>query len=254
MLRWTTSDWTGPFVAVGIPSLGQRGAMWQKTMSHLPGWSVCMLDLPGHGGVEPAPGPFSMADLGSEVAREISRRRHDNTTVVVVGCSIGGAIGLHAIAQSDSGIDALVVVGAAATIGNYATWQDRAAQVREAGASSLRDISRNRWFSDAFLAHHPEEAESALDKLNDIDSESYALCCEALRDFDIRSKLADLTTPVLVISGEGDPVSPPADGKALADGLPGGSFVEVKGVRHLIPLEAPVETARAIEGFAKQLA
>jgi 3-oxoadipate enol-lactonase/4-carboxymuconolactone decarboxylase len=253
MLRWTTTEWTGPFVAVCIPSLGQRGSMWNETLSELPGWSVCTLDLPGHGDVKPASGAFSLAELGAEVAAEISQRRLENTKVLVLGCSIGGAIGLAIAATPGHHVDGVVIVGAAATIGDPVTWSERAALVRQAGPARLREGSKDRWFSEGYQQHHAEKVSLALDNLDQIDRESYALCCEALGAFDMRSELSSIHTPVLVISGEHDAVSPSADGRALAEALPHGSFVEVQGVRHLIPLEAPLATARAISDFAQKL-
>ncbi len=48
-------------------------------------------------------------------------------------------------------------------------------------------------------------------------------------------RLAEISTPTLVVHGSADPVFPPAHGRALAAGIDGAVLVEVEGLGHEVP-------------------
>ena len=59
--------------------------------------------------------------------------------------------------------------------------------------------------------------------------------------------LADL--PALVLVGDEDELTPPAQARAMADAIPGASLVVIRSAGHLPTLERPAETTDAILGF-----
>ncbi|MEG2490199.1 MAG: alpha/beta hydrolase, partial [Aurantimicrobium sp.] len=73
--------------------------------------------------------------------------------------------------------------------------------------------------------------------------------CEALGNYDARPFMADITVPVLVISGEFDPGSPPAAGAIIADTVPGARQVVIPGASHIAVVESPLELAKHITDF-----
>jgi len=98
--------------------------------------------------------------------------------------------------------------------------------------------SAARWFAPGFLEREPSTGGSLLMALREVDSESYALACEALAMFDVRERLDNLRVPVLVAGGASDVVVDPA-----------GLDVALDGVAHLPPVEAPAATADLITRF-----
>jgi pimeloyl-ACP methyl ester carboxylesterase len=62
---------------------------------------------------------------------------------------------------------------------------------------------------------------------------------------DLREGLASVTVPATVLVGTRDRLTPPAVGRALADGL-GVPLVTFAGAGHMLPLEEPDELARLI--------
>lgn len=60
---------------------------------------------------------------------------------------------------------------------------------------------------------------------------------------------ARLTLPVLVLHGSEDPILPLANGKALADTIPGARLVTFAGVGHEIPLPLVPRLVREVSGF-----
>src|SRR5690606_29099899 len=137
----------------------------------------------------------------------------------------------------------------AAKIGTADAWHDRAQTVRRQGTPVMVAGSAERWFAPGFIAESPDPAGALLTALSHADDESYALCCEALAASDIRPRLAELTTPVLVLWGDSDPVISAEEGASLAAALPNGAGFEIAGAGHLAPIERPQAVADALIDF-----
>ena len=59
------------------------------------------------------------------------------------------------------------------------------------------------------------------------------------RDYDVRSQLAEITAPALVIVGSHDWVCPPAKGRVIADAIPDARLVELPDAGHFGFAETP---------------
>ena len=66
---------------------------------------------------------------------------------------------------------------------------------------------------------------------------------------DIRRRVRELKVPTLVISSTVDELIAPPLVKALADMIPGSSFISIENQTHYVPLEKPAEVAGAIDRF-----
>lgn len=66
---------------------------------------------------------------------------------------------------------------------------------------------------------------------------------------DQRGALAAVRTPVLLVAGAEDATFPVPETKAMADAIPGASFVVLDGVAHLAALENPTLVNRLIDDF-----
>ena len=72
-------------------------------------------------------------------------------------------------------------------------------------------------------------------------------------DLDLSGSVPSLTVPTLVIAGEEDRLLPPWHSRQLADGLPSlVELVELPGVAHMAPLEAPQEVTSRIRQLAAE--
>ncbi|MDP4586147.1 MAG: alpha/beta hydrolase [Microbacteriaceae bacterium] len=231
-----------------IPSLGQRSDMWEKLASSLGDWSSVFVELPGHGDNPPATGPFTLRELADECRDFLTDTTHEGDRVVVVGLSIGGAIALE-VAHSMSADVVTVVMGAGATMGDAAVWRSRAEAARSSGTEGMKEAARLRWFTDEFASGNPLETNTALDNLGRVDGESYALCAEALGDFDGTHAAQNIAGPVLVIGASEDEVVPIERARALSNLIPRGEFREIPNARHLFPIEKPKDVAALIDGF-----
>ena len=59
-------------------------------------------------------------------------------------------------------------------------------------------------------------------------------------------RLRNLAVPCTVVHGALDPLSPPENSRRLAALIPDARYVELDGVGHLVPQEAPVRLAEIV--------
>jgi 3-oxoadipate enol-lactonase/4-carboxymuconolactone decarboxylase len=105
-----------------------------------------------------------------------------------------------------------------------------------------------RWFAPGFLERRPEVGTALLNALSDTVDQGYMQVCAALRDFDVRDRLPEIEAPVLAVAGVEDVVIPTRALAAIVSGVRAGRLVELDGVGHQAPAEAPEEVARLIRG------
>ncbi|MBC8646863.1 MAG: alpha/beta fold hydrolase [Thermoanaerobaculia bacterium] len=66
---------------------------------------------------------------------------------------------------------------------------------------------------------------------------------------DSSASIREITVPTLVVVGDQDVLTPPADAQAMVDAIPGARLVTVPEAGHLTPVEQPKAVARALSEF-----
>jgi 3-oxoadipate enol-lactonase/4-carboxymuconolactone decarboxylase len=163
-----------------------------------------------------------------------------------VGISLGGVVSLELALAAPDRVTSLTMICSLPKIATREVWLQRAADVRALGTPSLVTASAGRWFTPAFLAAEPEVASRVLNGLLDLDDESYALCAEALREVDLRDRVASLDVPFTIIAAELDPIIPVDDAKAAVATARTGSLRVVEGASHLAAVERPDAVAALV--------
>jgi len=242
----------GPLLLLGN-SIGTSGtALWSASAAFLgERFHVVAWDLPGHGiNTEPVSVGFTMAELAAGVLaladRVLIERGEPGGRLYYAGDSLGGAVGLQVLLDAPDRIVAAVLLCTGAKIGTAEGWRERAARVRASGTTAVVNQSVERWFAPGFLEREPEVASRLLDSLRAADAEAYALACEALADFDVRSRLGEIAVPVLVAAGAEDFATPLELLAEIASGVQRGELLILDGAAHLAPAEAPEEVAKLI--------
>jgi 3-oxoadipate enol-lactonase / 4-carboxymuconolactone decarboxylase len=230
----------GPSLGTSVSTLW--GAAAQRLGQH---FRVLGWDFPGHG--NSAPGShFTVGDLAAAVVSAVDAHAPESTTFGYAGDSLGGAVGLELMLNAPERVAWAVLCCTGPRIGDPEGWRDRAAAVRSAGTAVLIDSAPERWFAPDFPDRAPQTAAALLNDLAACDNESYAAACDALAEFDVRSRLAEIGAPLLVVAGARDASTPLPLLQYLAAGVQQGRMVVLDGVAHLAPAEAPDRVARLI--------
>jgi len=241
-----------PLLVLG-PSLGTSAeALWRTCAADLAGaCDVLAWDLPGHGHNTSVPEDgFTVGELAAGVLRvvdEVVAERGDgDRSFLYAGDSIGGAVGLQLLLDAPDRVAAAALLCTGARIGTAETWTDRVDQVRRQGTGGLVAGSVERWFGPGFTEREPDVAAALTGALEGASAEGYAQACTALSGFDVRDRLTEIVAPVLAVAGDADRVTPTAGLAEIADSVRDGRLVELPGVAHLAPAEAPAEVARLL--------
>jgi 3-oxoadipate enol-lactonase len=219
-------------------SLGTTTALWDRQVPALSRTlRVVRYDHPGHGRTPPAPGPYTLADLGGDVVALLDRLGVARCSFA--GVSLGGMVGMWLAAHAPERIEKLAVCCSSAYLPPPEMWADRAATARAHGTAALADTAAGRWFTPAFREQHPDVVAAAVATLKeDVNGEGYAGCCEAIAAMDLRASLPGIQAPTLVIGGADDPATPPDHhARVIADKVPGAHLEIVEAAAHLANLE-----------------
>ncbi|GAB7004850.1 3-oxoadipate enol-lactonase [Nocardioides sp. AN3] len=233
----------GPSLGAAVTALWGGCAKRLGDRFHVVGW-----ELPGHGQGAPATASYTIADLAAAVLAAVERTLGGGT-FAYAGDSLGGAVGLQLALDAPDRLTGVAVACTGARIGTPEGWHERAALVRASGTPVMVEGSAKRWFAAGFLDRHPDVGTRLLSSLQEADKESYALACEALAGFDVRDQLPSIAVPLLAIGGSDDEPTPAALLAADASAVPGGRFVQLDGVAHLAPAEAPNTVATLLVDF-----
>lgn len=227
-----------PRLVVLGPSLGTSAAVWSSVADDLSeDVRVLRFDLPGHGISPAATESFTIGDLADAVIDLVDSV--GGGSFDYAGISMSGAIGIELALRHPERVCTLAVICSAARIGSAEGWNERAERARQRGTASLVTLSAERWYAPGFLDAQPAAAAPALSDLVDVDDESYALCCEALAEFDARDAAWSISVPTLCAAGEFDVATPPAQVESLAAAIPGAVYRLITGVAHLPAVERP---------------
>jgi 3-oxoadipate enol-lactonase len=234
-------------VLVFSNSLGTNYSMWAPQVSEVrKKLQVLRYDMRGHGQSSFTAGPYSIEQLGKDVIALLDALDLDR--VNFCGLSMGGMIGMWLGANAPERLNRLVLCNTAAKIGTSEVWNARIEAVRKDGVKSVASAVIERWFSAAFREKAPAKVASTLKMLEESNPEGYAACCAAVRDFDFRKQLGRIRIPVLVIAGAHDPSTPPADGRFLAEQIPGARYAELDAA-HLSNIEDQDRFNREVIAF-----
>jgi len=223
-------------VLVFSNSLGTNLAMWEPQIPALsPRFRILRYDTRGHGQSTVTPGPYNITQLGRDVLGLLDALEVERADFC--GLSMGGVIGMWLGIYGARRIHRLVLCNTGAKIGTPEIWNPRIEAVRKGGMAGIVEAVVERWYSPAFIAAAPDKIEHTRRMILVTNPEGYAANCAAIRDMDLRETIARITLPTLVIAGAKDPATPPADGRFIADRIPGARFVELDAA-HLSNIEA----------------
>jgi pimeloyl-ACP methyl ester carboxylesterase len=174
---------------------------------------------------------------------------------VAVGSSMGGYLAFELWRQAPGRIAGLVLLGTRATPDSPEQRLARDDSIRllgEAGRETFWEDLAPKVFADGVDS---EVVARARELVLEQPITALVTTQETIRDrVDSRPTLSTIDVPVLVLVGEEDRLTPPADSEAMAAALPSARLSRVEGTGHLAALERPAEVADLIASFLKEVA
>lgn len=212
---------------------------------------VVVPDLPGHGrSASPPKRRYTIDAFVDDLALLFERLHLDDA--ILVGLSMGGTVAQRFALRHGSRLRALVLVGATPHgLGPDVNVRTVLQAIDRLGVAAASQAVIDRSFGTAatadLLAFAREQvaltpefvAREAIVSLNEADS---------------RLELANLTLPTLVICGEEDAITPPAESHALAAGIAGATLQMVAGAAHFPMLEQPERFNAVLREFLNRVA
>jgi len=232
-------------VVVLAGSLGTTAALWDTQVPALAKrYRVLRYDHRGHGASEAPPGPYAIDELGGDVLALLDE--HGIDRVSFCGLSLGGMVGIWLAAAAPERIERLALLCTSARLGTLAEWDERIAALRSGGIESIADAVVARWFTDDFAAREPEAVGHWRGVLTATSLEGYAGCCAAIRDLDLRDRLATIAAPTLVVAGLQDRATPVEHQATLAARIAAARLIVLDGAAHLAAVEQGPAVASAL--------
>ena len=230
-------------------SLGSNLHMWDKVLPFFENsFRVLRYDMRGHGKSSVPPPPYSIEQLGNDLLMLMDHlsigRAH------LCGLSLGGLVSMWLGIHAPERFHRMIFANTAARLGTRDGWEQRMAMVQSSGMDGLASQTLERWITPAYREQHPAEMETIRQMVAATNPTGYCGCCAALRDTDLRDEIATIEAPCLVISGTHDPVTPPADGRAIHSVVRNSSYLELDSA-HLSAWEKADEFAGAVVAFTR---
>jgi 3-oxoadipate enol-lactonase len=216
-------------------SLGSTLAMWEPQLPLAERCRLLRFDHPGHGSSPPRVEPLTIDDLGRGVVELLDELELER--VSFCGLSLGGMVGMWLASRAPTRVDCLVLCATSARLGPPEFWDERAELVRREGMAAVVETVLGRWFTPRFHETRPAEVERFRAMLLGAGPESYARCCEAIRDLDLRDDLQTIVAPTIVIVGADDPSTPVEHAETIARGIPDSRLLVIPDAAHLVTVE-----------------
>ena len=164
------------------------------------------------------------------------------------GVSMSGLIGQWLALEAPDRVRNLVLANTAARIGSPESWQERMNLIRGKGLARVASDLVGRWFSNRFTIQHPSVVQTFADELGDFLESDYLASCEALRDADLRDRVACIKARTLIVAGCDDRAVPLTDADFLHNQIPSSRLVTYP-CGHLACIEFAEEFANAVSEF-----
>lgn len=225
---------------------------------------VIRFDQRGHGQSGSAPMcTYTVEQLADDLAHVLDTLKVRGT-LVLVGHSMGGMAAMRYLQRPPSDqpvkVAGLVLVASAAGrlaergigrllsapgVGALLNVADRVPEPAARAFKGSLGALLGRWSSRG-VERDATLAELAATALASTSMRTAAGFLRSLRDMDLLPALESIEAQTIVISGEEDQLTPPAHADDLVAGIPGAVRLDVPGVGHMLPQDAPHVVNEAI--------
>ncbi len=202
------------------------------------------------------PVPFSMEQFADDLAALLDALGI-REPVVYCGLSMGGYIAFQFWRKYAARLRGLVLCdtrSAADTPEAAAARRVMADRVLKEGPAPLVETMLPRLFCETTRQQRPEVVEGLRRVMMANSPRGIAAAALGMAERpDMTASLTEIRCPTLVVVGQDDVISPPAEMRGIAEAIPGARFVEIPAAGHMSPLENPAAVNAAIVEFLATL-
>jgi pimeloyl-[acyl-carrier protein] methyl ester esterase len=242
----------GPTLVL-VHGWGLHGGVWADLAARLADdFRVVRVDLPGHGRSAPGSGPLGLPAIADQVLEIVT------TPAIWLGWSLGALVALEVARRAPAAVTRLVLVGATPRFVQAPDWASgMAAEVFTQFAAGLAQDYRGTLLRFLSLqAGGDQEARALLKRLRaelfahgEPHPAALAAGLDILAHTDLRTALAQIRVPALIVHGSHDRLAPPAAGEFLARHIDGARYALLAGAGHAPFLSQPQDFADTLRGF-----
>lgn len=220
------------------------------------GYRVLAPDLRGFGQSSLGENEVTMLRYADDLATLLDRLGVKEP-IVFCGLSMGGYIAWQFWQKYADRLAALVLCDTRSVADTPQAREGRAQlaeKVRAAGPQAAADAMLPKLFASDSGRRHPEWLQATRESILRNRPEGIIAALDGMaKRPDATEMLAGIAVPTLVVVGEHDAISPPAEMREIADRIPGAQFEIIKKAGHMSPLEEPAafntELARFLDGM-----
>ena len=222
------------------------------------GYRAVAWDMPGYGRSAPIE-PYTFKGLAQRCIDLMDALQCADVTLV--GHSMGGMVAQEVVARRPDRINRLVLAGTSAAFGKRSDGRSAESWARQFIDQRTAPLDSGKTMAE--LASQlvpqmvgpgslPEGARLAEHCMAGVPAATYRRALECLVTFDRQRALSDIRVPTLLIGGEFDRVAAPAVMRQMAEAIPRARYEQLKGVGHLMNLEAPDDFDALLLDFLAQ--
>jgi len=226
--------------------------LWEHQLAHLEGWMRIAPDLRGMGQSDAPDLGYSMATYADDLLALLNSLGVERA--VLCGLSMGGNVAFEILRRAPERVRGLVLMDTRAEPDSAEGRKGRdvsAVHARDGGAEAIANLMLPKVLALATVKENPGLAAQVRKQMAATPVAGILGALGALKDRpDSVPLLPTLEgTPVLVMVGDDDQITPPASAQAMADAIPGARMSVIAGAGHLPPLERPEATTAALAEF-----
>lgn len=212
-------------------------------------------DVRGHGQSQAGEKDFSMDLFGDDLLAFLDALQIKKA--VVCGLSMGGYIALNAIQKQPDRFAGLLLVdtqcGADTPEGKEKRMKT-IAFIKKNGLEVYAEESLKNLFATASFQSHKQEVQFIHQTILNTPAEVICRTLQALADRkESCSHLPKIKTPVCVIVGSEDKITPPAVAQKMADAINDSKLIVITKAGHLTNLEEPEEFNKVVLEFVNHI-
>ena len=200
---------------------------------------VILMDLPGHGR-SPGEGCREIGGYAASVAAAIEE--NGLAGCCLAGHSMGGAIAARLALDRPGLLSGLILLGTGARLRVFPEILEGILKDKEKAVRGIMGFAFSK-------KAPPDLVEEGISMMTAAPEEIIHGDFSACDGVDMMKEIGSITLPTLIITGENDMLTPPRYAEYLAAQISGARLSVVPGAGHMVMIEKPEETNRAIEAF-----